>query len=117
MSKKTITIRPKSIKPDYSSTESVNGKNNAVKCAAVHQGMTDANNICSDNNNTAYWGERFPNKGNTNNWLRYYANTVSSFSGSYNKPSPFNTSGWQGLEGINNNAKIKKVKVNVIFQL
>lgn len=112
MSKKTIIIRPKSIKPDYSSTESVKNKNNAIKCASVHQGMKYANNICSDNNNIAYWGERFPNKGNTNNWLRYYANTVSSFSGSYNKPSPFNTSGWQGLEQISNNAKIKKVKVH-----
>lgn len=110
MSNKKIKIRPKSIKPDYKSRTL--GSGSGVEKHSGFQGMKAANNICKDDNSIAYWGDRFPDKTHSNNRLRWYPNTVTSYAGSYNKPSPFNTSGWTGIDKIPSNAKVKKITIH-----
>ena len=112
---KTVIIRPKTINPDY--TKNTPGVYKSKSCDGTKQcsgfeAMKSPNNICKDDNNIAYWGDRYPDKGTTKNVLRWYPNTVTSFSGSYNQPSPFSTSGWTGLSNIKTNSKVKKITVH-----
>ena len=105
-------IYPSSIDADY--TEK-NGRQsppaNGTGCHAAKQAMKGHNNICSDNDKIAYWGDRFPDKTGSANPLRYYPNTVTTFSGSWNMPCPFKTAGWKVDKDIPDNAIVKKIVV------
>ena len=103
------TIYPSSIKPKYKSRQSVGANSTGGK--AVHQAMKGYNNICSNDSSIAYWGDRFPDKTGSKNPERYYPNTVTTFSGSWNLPSPFSTDGWSIDKKIPDNAIVNKIVV------
>lgn len=103
------TFYPSGITPAYSSRQ--NPGANATGCKAVHQAMKGANNICNNSANIAYWGDRFPDKTHSMNPIRYYPNTVTTFSGTWNLPSPFTTSGWNIPSNVPDSAIVKKIDV------
>ncbi|MBO5476303.1 MAG: hypothetical protein J6A15_00930 [Clostridia bacterium] len=103
------TIYPSSIKPKYKSRQEVGANSTGGK--AVHQAMKGYNNICSNDSSIAYWGDRFPDKTGSKNPERYYPNTVTTFSGSWNLPSPFSTNGWSIDKKIPDSAIVNKIVV------
>lgn len=113
MSDKTITIYPTTIKPDYTTRKAgvyQNKKCDGTKNCSGYQQMSNYENICQNNDEIAYWGDQYPDKGSTQNPLRYFPNTVTSFNGSYNIPSAFNA--YWDFKDIKSTAKIKKIVVH-----
>lgn len=104
---KTKTFYPLIIKPDYTTRQSPVA--NSTGCKGMHQAMKGANNLKSNNSNIAYWGDRFPDKTHSQKPERYYPNTITSFSGTWNTPSPFNVTAWNIPDDIDNNAIVKEV--------
>ena len=103
----TKTFYPLTITPDYSSRQPT--ESNSVGGRAVYQAMKGANNLKSDDNSIAYWGDRFPDKTHSQDPARYYPNTITSFSGSWNIGSPFSVSEWDIPKNIGGDAKVKKI--------
>lgn len=103
------TFYPSGINPAYSSRQNLRA--NATGCRAVHQAMKGANNICDNSENIAYWGDRFPDKTHSRNPIRYYPNTITAFSGTWNLPSPFTTAGWNIPSSVPDNAIVKRIDV------
>lgn len=103
------TFYPKTIKADYSSRP--NAKPNSTGCKSNYQAMKGANNLKSDNSEIAYWGDRLPDKKGSNNPMRYYPNTITSFSGSWNIPSPFTVTEWNIPSNVSNDSIVTQIKV------
>lgn len=101
------TFYPKTIKPDYTTRPpaiSTGSKSN-------YQAMKGHNNLKSNDKKIAYWGDRFPDKTGSHNPARYYPNSITTFSGSWNIPSPFSVTEWNIPKNIADDSIVKKITV------
>ena len=121
----TETFYPKTIKPDYTSRptptstgnkasyQAMKGANNLKKLKKNQKGniVYDKNGVAEPSSDIAYWGDRFPDKTHSQNPLRYYPNTVTTFSGSWNIPSPFTVTEWNIPKTIADDSIVTKIVV------
>lgn len=71
------------------------------------------NSVCYDNDTVICWGEANPDAVDRNNpiYSSNFYNTITTYSGSFDTPTPFTTEGWQNVGNIPNSAKIKRIQV------
>ena len=72
------------------------------------QKITNPSNLCSDSKALAYWGVKNPT--NVGVFMRNYYDSVTTKSGSYNKPEIIYATKWD-TKNIPNNAIIKKIAI------
>ena len=101
------TFYPAKIEADYTTRPTPTA--NATGCKAMHQAMKGKNNLKSGDNTIAYWGDRAPDKTHSQNPLRYYPNTITTFSGTWNIPSAFTVTDWSIPSNIPEDSIVNKI--------
>ena len=79
------------------------------------QKITDASNACNGTTSLASWGEYTPSL--CAGGLNKYCNTVTTKSGSFEKPEVIQTTGWNIDKNISNDAIINKITVKYAYAL
>ena len=79
------------------------------------QKITDASNACNGTTSLASWGEYTPSL--CAGGLTKYCNTVTTKSGSFEKPEVIQTTGWDIDKNIPNDAIINKITVKYAYAL
>lgn len=72
------------------------------------QKITNPSNLCSDNNNLAYWGIKTPTY--VGNYLRNYYDSITTISGSYYKPETIYATKWD-TGNIDEKATVNKITI------
>ena len=72
------------------------------------QQLSNPQALCSDDTNLAYWGVKNPTW--MGNYMRNWPDSLTSYSGSYNKPEAIYATGFT-LDTVSQNAKLKGITV------